>query len=102
MRAMEYQAHDERVVVLRRMHKRVGQAPFNSPSVFNFYLPEYQPYGRCHFAFRYGISIDSPMFEDVNMPTGVRRFRYVTLLFLDLRMPSTPVHLTCYSVVKVR
>ena len=45
LRALEYKAHDQRVVVLRDMDRRIGQAPFASPSVFNFYLPEYQPFG---------------------------------------------------------
>ena len=46
LRALEYKAHDERVLVLREMNNRIGQEPFASPSVFNFYLPEYQPHGR--------------------------------------------------------
>ena len=45
LRTLEYKADDERVVVLRDMISRVGEEPFNSPTVFNFYLPEYQPHG---------------------------------------------------------
>ena len=45
LRALEYKAKEERVVVLSEMDDKIGQEPFNSPSVFNFYLPEYQPNG---------------------------------------------------------
>ena len=45
LRALEYKAKEERVVVLNEMDDRIGQEPFKSPSVFNFYLPEYQPRG---------------------------------------------------------
>ena len=45
LRALEYKAKEERVVVLSEMDDKIGQEPFNSPSVFNFYLPEYQPRG---------------------------------------------------------
>ena len=47
LRTLEYKADNERIVVLRKMIERIGQEPFASPSVFNFYLPEYQPHGRC-------------------------------------------------------
>ena len=45
LRALEYKAKEERIVVLEGLNNRIGQEPFNSPSVFNFYLPEYQPNG---------------------------------------------------------
>ena len=48
LRALEYKAEDERVVVLNEMDDRIGQEPFKSPSVFNFYLPEYHPRGKNH------------------------------------------------------
>ena len=43
LRALEYKAKDQRIVVLG-LHV-VGQTPFGSPSVFNFYQPEYRPPG---------------------------------------------------------
>ena len=45
LRALEFKAKDERIVVLNEMGSRIGQGSFTSPSVFNFYLPEYQPHG---------------------------------------------------------
>ena len=48
LRALEYKAFDQRVVVLRNMADRIGEGAFDSPTVFNFYLPEYQPHGRSH------------------------------------------------------
>ena len=45
LRAMEYRAKAGREVDLREMQETIGQAAFESPSVFNFYLPEYQPVG---------------------------------------------------------
>ena len=48
LRALEYKAFDQRIVVLRNMADRIGEGAFDSPTVFNFYLPEYQPHGRSH------------------------------------------------------
>ena len=45
LRTLEYKADEERVVVLRQMTDRIGEGAFDSPTVFNFYLPEYQPHG---------------------------------------------------------
>ena len=53
MRAFEYQPNDGREVELRvrREHDAtsmvhvIGMGPYDSPSVFNFYLPEYSPAG---------------------------------------------------------
>jgi len=45
LRAMEYTPHAGREVVLKQMELTIGMAPFMSQSVFNFYLPEYQPPG---------------------------------------------------------
>ena len=47
LRTLEYKADEERVVVLRQMTDRIGEGAFDSPTVFNFYLPEYQPHGDC-------------------------------------------------------
>ena len=47
LRTLEYKADNERIVVLHKMIERIRQEPYASPSVFNFYLPEYQPHGRC-------------------------------------------------------
>ena len=45
LRAMEYTSVDDRHVELSSMQSRIGQFVFESPSVFNFYLPEYTPPG---------------------------------------------------------
>jgi cullin-associated NEDD8-dissociated protein 1 len=45
MRAMEYKPHRGRELVLSQMEEKVGMAPFMSPSVFNFYQPDYGPQG---------------------------------------------------------
>ena len=45
LKTLEYKAKEERVVVLGRMTDRIGEGAFDSPTVFNFYLPEYQPHG---------------------------------------------------------
>jgi len=45
MRALEYRSKG-REVELYQMEDTIGQASHNSPSVFSFFLPEYQPNGR--------------------------------------------------------
>ena len=46
MRAMEFAPRAEREVALsRNLIVKIGQAVYRSPSVFNFYLPEYSPPG---------------------------------------------------------
>jgi uncharacterized protein (DUF1501 family) len=45
MRAMEYRSFDAAEVELRYLQTDIGQEAFNSPGVFNFYLPEYSPIG---------------------------------------------------------
>jgi cullin-associated NEDD8-dissociated protein 1 len=45
MRAMEYTPNDGREVILNNMHNKVGMAPFMSPSVFNFFLSDFQSAG---------------------------------------------------------
>jgi len=44
-RALEYVPIRGRDVFFARMQKLVGQAAFHAPSVFSFFLPEYQPPG---------------------------------------------------------
>ena len=44
-RALEYVPMRGRDVFFARMQKLVGQAAFRAPSVFSFFLPEYQPPG---------------------------------------------------------
>jgi len=46
LRSMEYKAKDGREVELDSLSSRIGQQVYKSPTVFNFYLPEYQPDGR--------------------------------------------------------
>ena len=45
MKAMEYKSKDAREVNLYYMDRKVGQASFASPTVFNFFLPEFTPPG---------------------------------------------------------
>ena len=43
MRSMEYQDEGARPVVLRNLVDSIGQYPYASPTVFNFYEPEFRP-----------------------------------------------------------
>lgn len=43
MRAMEYEDGQNPQVTLHPLHDVIGQFPFRSPSVFNFYLPSFEP-----------------------------------------------------------
>ena len=45
LRSMEYASRDGREVELDALQDSIGAAVFYSPTVFNFYLPEYQPSG---------------------------------------------------------
>ncbi len=45
MRALDYNSPKGREVALWDMDNRIGVEPFSSPTVFNFYLPEYRPAG---------------------------------------------------------
>jgi len=45
MRAMEYVPFEGRQIAFTSMQNKLGQSPFNSPSVFNYYLAEYEPTG---------------------------------------------------------
>jgi len=45
MRALDYTSPKGREVALWDMDNRIGVEPFSSPTVFNFYLPEYRPAG---------------------------------------------------------
>ena len=42
MRAMEFSSRDGREVELNALLDAIGQEVYNSPTVFNFYLPEFQ------------------------------------------------------------
>ena len=44
-RAMEYNATNGREIAFLDLVDDIGMAPFESPTVFNFYLPDYQPAG---------------------------------------------------------
>ena len=43
MRSMEYQDEANRPIFLRNIIEAMGQFPYASPTVFNFYLPEFRP-----------------------------------------------------------
>jgi uncharacterized protein (DUF1800 family) len=43
LRAMEYTPYRGRELSLFAMDTQIGMGPFKSPSVFNFYTPDYQP-----------------------------------------------------------
>ena len=45
LRSLEYKSNRGRDVFLRNLHNKIGQSAFNSPTVFSFFLPEYQPPG---------------------------------------------------------
>ncbi|CAJ1332243.1 unnamed protein product [Effrenium voratum] len=45
MRSMEYKDNSARPVFLRNLIDTIGQFPYASPTVFNFYLPEFRPDG---------------------------------------------------------
>ena len=47
LRAMEYNATDARLLSLQYDYTKewIGQQPYGSPTVFNFFLPDYQPAG---------------------------------------------------------
>ena len=45
MRALEFSSRDGREVELHALLDAIGQEVYNSPTVFNFYLPEFQPNG---------------------------------------------------------
>ena len=52
MRAMEYAPKGGRDVNLYDMQLKVGMGPYTSPSVFNYYLPDYKPLGKLLLATR--------------------------------------------------
>ena len=45
MRSMEFESKNGHEIELYWTQSRIGQNPYQSPSVFNFYLPEYMPMG---------------------------------------------------------
>lgn len=45
MRSMEYQDEKDRPIVLGNLINTIGQYPYASPTVFNFYMPEFRPDG---------------------------------------------------------
>eukprot|EP00945_MAST-04E_sp_MAST-4E-sp1_P002536 g2536.t1 len=50
LKAMKYKSKDRREINLYGMDAKVGQASFASPTVFNFFLPEFVPPGPIHKA----------------------------------------------------
>ncbi len=53
-----------------------GQSPYRSPSVFNFYLPEFVPSGELKEARLYG-----PEFQILDDSTGMKTFQVFSVLF---------------------
>merc|ERR1719399_2200361 len=49
MRSMEFQSKGiteaAGVVAMRQLEPQIGQGPYDPPSVFNFYLPDFEPDG---------------------------------------------------------
>ena len=45
LRAAEYKPVDGKQVTMQSMEKKIGQQVFRSPTVFNYYLPEFSPVG---------------------------------------------------------
>ena len=45
LRSLEYESRDGREVELDNLISKIGQAPFDTPSVFGFYLADYSPKG---------------------------------------------------------
>ena len=45
LRALEYRPHNGMDTHLTDLHTKIGQMAYNSPGVFNFYLPEFTPAG---------------------------------------------------------
>jgi len=43
MRSLEYRSSDDREIEFHDLQDDIGQQIFDSPSVFNFYVPDYQP-----------------------------------------------------------
>merc|ERR1712072_656211 len=43
LRSMEYVDTNHSEIVLNKLDDLIGQEPYQSPSVFNYYQPEYQP-----------------------------------------------------------
>tara|TARA_B110000091_G_C13676270_1_gene415879 strand:- start:8 stop:844 length:837 start_codon:yes stop_codon:yes gene_type:complete len=46
MRSLDYQKKNNKELVFQDLNTRIGMNPFQSPSVFSYYLPEYQPPGQ--------------------------------------------------------
>jgi len=46
LRSMEYATVDGRELALSALQPKIGQAAFESPSVFNYYLADFEPPGR--------------------------------------------------------
>eukprot|EP00933_Yihiella_yeosuensis_P021713 TRINITY_DN1715_c0_g1_i2.p1 TRINITY_DN1715_c0_g1~~TRINITY_DN1715_c0_g1_i2.p1 ORF type:complete len:1866 (-),score=308.01 TRINITY_DN1715_c0_g1_i2:397-5517(-) len=65
MRAMDYRDQSGRNVMMENLQDRIGQFPYQSPTVFNFYLPEYSPDG-------FPSGLVGPEFEIFTPPTAIR------------------------------
>jgi cullin-associated NEDD8-dissociated protein 1 len=79
MRAMEYvsRAHAE-VQLSANLINLIGQQPYRSPSVFNFYLPEYQPPGAIG-----NVGLVSPEAQLGVLPFVIGFQQAMAMLFLD-------------------
>ena len=79
MRAMEYvsRAHAE-VQLSTNLINLIGQQPYRSPSVFNFYLPEYRPPGAIE-----NVGLVSPEAQLGVLPFVIGFHQAMAMLFLD-------------------
>merc|ERR1712139_429260 len=63
-RAMEYSDDQNRQVILEKLEQVIGQSMTHSPSVFNFYTPDYQP-------SRFSTGVVAPEFQIFTAPFAV-------------------------------
>ena len=86
MRAMEFRsgAQGTKEVLLRSGASKIGMAPFSSPSVFNFYLPDFQPQG-------------SLLKAGLTSPEMMLGFSFVYHLFIIIIICLLSFHCRCHS-----
>ena len=78
LRALEYRSPEAREVELHDLQSKLGQQAYNQPSVFNFYLPEYEPLGPVADS-----GLVSPEAQILTTPTLVSWFNGATALVRD-------------------
>lgn len=60
----------DKLLVINRLESYLGQHPYRSPTVFNFYLPEFSPSGEIRSQ-----GLVAPEFEILDDSTGLRTFQ---------------------------